>query len=153
MSWDFNKKSECNDIVNRWKITFQILDFKGKQFLNLLDSDNNIIEPLYIKGRSWLKFFGHFNSLCTRASRAIINHAPISKYRLRFFPREEFKCLCGLYPIESRHYILHEYQRFNKYWNFRKDLISYFVMFLESNLNALSFINATSLSVSSRTYN
>ena len=66
-------------------MTFQVSDFKGKQFLDLLDSNDNIIEPLYIKGRSWLKFFGHSNSLCARASRAITNHAPIGEYRLRFF--------------------------------------------------------------------
>ena len=32
-------------------MTFQASDFKGKQFLDLLDNDNNIIEPSYIKGR------------------------------------------------------------------------------------------------------
>ena len=96
-------------------MTFQALDFKEKQFLDLLDSDNNIIKPSYIKGRFWLKFFGHSNSLCTRASRAITNHAPIGEYKLRFFPREEFKCLYKLYPIKIRHHILYECQRFNKY--------------------------------------
>ena len=28
-SWDFNKKSECNDIFMRWKMTFQASDNKG----------------------------------------------------------------------------------------------------------------------------
>ena len=36
---------------------FQASDLKGKQFLNLLDGDNNIIEPSYIKGGSWLLMF------------------------------------------------------------------------------------------------
>ena len=98
-------------------MTFQVSDFKGKQFLNLLDGDDNIIEPSYIKGGAWLKYFGHLSSLCARASRAITNHASIGKYRLRFFPREEFRCPCGMYPIKSRCYILHEYRRFNEYWN------------------------------------
>ena len=31
-------------------MTFQTLDSKGKQFLNLLDDDSNDIEPSYIKG-------------------------------------------------------------------------------------------------------
>ena len=96
-------------------MTFQALDFKEKQFLNFLDSDDNIIELSYIKGRSWLKFFGYFNSLCARASRVITNHAPIGEYRLRFFPREEFKYLYGFYFIKTRYYILYEYKRFNKY--------------------------------------
>ena len=153
MSWNFSKKSECNDIVNRWKMTFQASDFKEKQFLDLFDSNNNIIELLYIKDGSWLKFFGYFNFLCTKASRAITNHTPIGEYRLRFFSSEEFKYLCGLYSIKTRCHILHEYQRFNKYWNSRKDSISYFVIFLESNPSVFSFINTTSLSVLSRTYN
>jgi len=66
-------------------MTFQVSDLKRKHFLDLLDSDNNIIKPSYIKGWFWLKFFSHSNSLCARALRAITNHTPISEYRLRFF--------------------------------------------------------------------
>jgi len=63
MSWDFGKKSKSDDILNTWKMTFQVSDLKGKQFLNLLDDDNNIIEPSYVKEGSWLKYFGYSNSL------------------------------------------------------------------------------------------
>ena len=63
-SWDFGKKSEGDDILNTWKMTFQASDLKGKQFLDLLDGDDNIIEPSYVKGGSWLKSFSHSNSLC-----------------------------------------------------------------------------------------
>ena len=49
-SWDYSSKIECNDILNTWKITFQALDGKGRQFLNLLDDNFNIIEPSYAKG-------------------------------------------------------------------------------------------------------
>jgi len=64
---------------------FQALDNKGCHFLELLDDDSNPIELSITKGGLWLKFFGHSNSLCTRASRAIVNHVPIDKYQLRFF--------------------------------------------------------------------
>ena len=101
-SWDFSKKIKCDDITNKWKMIFQASDFKGKQFLDLLDSDGNILKPSYIKDGSWLKFFGYSNSLCVRAVRAITNHTPIGKYRLRFFPKEEFSCSCGFYSIETR---------------------------------------------------
>ena len=74
---------------------FQASNFKGNQFLDLLDDDNNTIELSYVKGGPWLKIFGYLNSLCTHATRAITNHAPIGKYQLRFFPREEFKYPCG----------------------------------------------------------
>ena len=115
ISWDFSKKSKSNTILELWKMMFQASNLKENQFLDLLDEDNNIIEPTYVKGGSWLKIFGHSNSLCACATRAIINHALIDEYRLRFFPRKEFKYLCGVYPIESKYYILHECGRFNSY--------------------------------------
>ena len=139
MSWDFSKKSESDNILKVWKMMFQASDLKGNQFLDLLNDNNNIIELLYIKGGLWLKTFSHSNLLCACTTRAIINHAPIGKYRLRFFPREEFKCLCGLYLIKSRHHILHECGRFNGYWNLRRDSLSHFVMFLVINLSAFTF--------------
>ena len=83
-------------------MTFQVQDLKGCQFLNLCNDDNNPLELLYAKGGTQPKYFGHSNSLCARVIRAITNHAPIGEYRVRFFPREDFSCLCGRYPIESR---------------------------------------------------
>ena len=73
--------------------------------------------------------------------RAIMNYTPIGKYRLRFFPREEFKYLCRLYPIKSKYHILYKYRRFNRYWNPRWDSLNYFVMFLEANPKAFTFID------------
>jgi len=87
----------------------------------------------------WLKCFGHSNLLCARALRAIVNHAPIGDYCLRFFPREEFKCSCGLYTIETRQDILHECRRYNNYWNPRRDSIAHFTLFLEFNGNDFLF--------------
>jgi len=81
---------------------FQAADSKERYFLDLLDDNLNPIELLSTKGGPWLQYFGHSNMLCTHASWAITNHAPIGKYQLRFFSREEFECLCGNYPIETR---------------------------------------------------
>ena len=118
---------------------FQASDLKEKQFLDLLNNNDNIIELSYVKRGSWLKVFGHSNSLCTHISRAITNYAPIGEYILRFFPREEFKYLCKLYPIESRYYILYKCSRFNRYWTLRRDSLGHFVMFLEANLSTFTF--------------
>jgi len=123
-------------------MTFQASNLKGNQFLDLVDDDNNIIEPTYVKGGSWLKVFGHSNSLCACATRVITNHAPIGKFRLRFFSREEFKCPYNQYPIETRCHILHEYGRFNGYWNPRRDSLSHFIMFLVFNPSIFSFSNS-----------
>ena len=138
-SWDFSKKNKSDDIIKAWKMMFQASDLKGSHFLDLLDNDNKIIELTYAKDGSWLKLIGHLNSLCACATRAITNHAPIGEYRLRFFLREEFRCPCSHYLIESRQHILHECVRFNGYWNPRRDSYSHFVMFLELNPNAFSF--------------
>ena len=134
-------------------MTFQASDLKGRQFLNLLDEDFNIIKPCYTKGGPWLKLFGRSNSLCACATRAIINHTQIGEYRLRFFPRKKFKCLCRLYSIESRWHILHECRRFNRYWNPRQDSLNHFVMFLEANPNAFAFNDNSFSTVMSRSYN
>ena len=50
--WDFSKKSECDNIIKNWKMTFQVLDLKGHYFLDLVDNDNNPIELSYTNGGS-----------------------------------------------------------------------------------------------------
>ena len=81
-------------------MSFQVLYLKGYQFFKLVDNDNNPIKPSYMNSRLWLKHFSYSNSLCAKATRAIINHVSIGEYRLKFFLREEFKCLCSLYPVK-----------------------------------------------------
>ena len=122
-------------------MTFQASDRKGNNFLNLLDDNLNEIEPSCARGGLWLQAFGHSNLLCTQATRAITNHAPIGEYRLRFFPNMEFKCPCNNYPIEMRRHVLHECHQFNGYWNPRRDTLKHFVMFLTFNLLTFTFID------------
>jgi len=78
--WDFSRKNECDNILKRWKMTFQVLDDKGEKFLELLDEDLNLIELLIANCGPWLKQFGHSNLLCARATRAIVNHMLIGEY-------------------------------------------------------------------------
>ena len=139
ISWDFCKKTDCDESTNLWKMTFQVSDRKGHHFLDLLDDELNDIKPSYVKGGLWLQSFGHSNLLCAHATRAITNHTPIGEYRLWFFLRMDFLCLCNNYPIESRRHILYECCRFNGYWNPRRDTLNYFVMFLIANPNAFTF--------------
>ena len=141
ISWDFCKKADSNNCINLWKMTFQVSDGKNKQFYDLVDNNLEIIKPFYTKGGPWLQLFGHSNLLCARATRVITNHAPIGKYCLQFFPKEDFKCFCGDYPIETRRHILHECMRHNGYWNPRRDTLSHFVMFLSANPKAFAFID------------
>jgi len=123
-------------------MTFQASDGKDRNFLDLIDDNYKIIKPSYIKGGPWLQAFGLSNLLCAHTTRAITNHALIGEYCLRFFPNEEFKCPCGLYPIKTRKHILHEYTRYNGYWNPRRDSLSHFIMFLSANPKAFTFNNS-----------
>ena len=135
----FVKRGNAILSSQQWRISFQVADLKRRNFLELLDNNLNPIEPLNIKGSPWLQQFGHSNLLCARATRAIVNHVLISKYCLRFFPREDFSCLCSIYLIETRRHILHKCKRFNKYWNPRRDTIAHFALFLQFNPSAFSF--------------
>jgi len=96
--WDFNKKEECDNIIKEWCMTFKSLDLKRRNFLHLLNNNLSEIKLSYTKGGPWPEHIGFSNLLCARATQAITNHVP----------REEFKCLCRLYPIKSKHHILHE---------------------------------------------
>jgi len=120
-------------------MTFQALDDKGHNFLKLLDNKNNLLEPTYSKGRIWLKYFGHWNLLYIRVTKAIINHTLISKYQLIFFSHEDFKCPYSTYSIEVRCHILYECKRYNNYWNLRRDTIGHFILFLMYNSNTFLF--------------
>ena len=138
-SWDFCKKSECNCILSQWRMIFQVSDSKGRNFLDLLDDNLNPIEPSSSKGSLWLSQFDHSNLLCTQASRAITNCAPIGEFQLKFFSRERFDCPCSFYPIKTRCYILHECHRFNNYWNPRRNTLAHFVLFLQFNPSTFLF--------------
>ena len=153
MSWDYSKKTKCDNILNIWKMTFQVSNGKKNQFLDLLDNNYCFIELFYVKGGPWLQLFRHSNLLCACTSRTITSYASIGEYRLRFFPREEFKCLYSVYPIESRRHILHNCTRFNGYWNLRRNSLSHFVMFLKTNSNAFAFLDNSFTTSVSRPYN
>ena len=120
-------------------MTFQTLDKKGNHFLKLLDNENKLLELIYSKNRTWLKYFEHSNLLCMRAIRVIVNHTLIGKYRLRFFSQKNFKYSYSNYLIKTRHHIFYNYKRYNKYWNQRKNTISHFTLFLEFNSSAFLF--------------
>ena len=49
ISWEFCKKSNSDELIKLWKMTFQASEGKGKNFLNLLDNDLNVVEPSYTK--------------------------------------------------------------------------------------------------------
>ena len=70
---------------------FQTLYDKERYFLDLLDNDLYLIELLYAKGGSWVKYFRHLNLLCARAIRAIVNHTPIGGISSLLFPQQRLQ--------------------------------------------------------------
>ena len=116
-SWEVSKKSECNNIVQKWQSYFQAFDYKRKQFLDLNNNNGLPICPTYSKDRAWLKHFGLSNLLCTHITRLITNYAPIGEYRLQFFSNKSFACHYSNSPIEMRTHILYGCVCYRKSWN------------------------------------
>jgi len=50
LSWNYCKKWDSDSILSQWRIFFQASEFKGKNFLELLDNDLNLIKLLANKG-------------------------------------------------------------------------------------------------------
>ena len=44
-SWDFCKECNNESVLSSWKMSFQASDYKGRQFLELLDSNLNPLKP------------------------------------------------------------------------------------------------------------
>jgi len=87
----------------------------------------------------WLKYFGLSTLVCVHAIRMITNYAPIGEYRLGFFPKESFVCLCGNDPIETKRHIMFDYVRYKKSWNYKRKSLKDVLMFLEFNSNTFCF--------------
>ena len=135
--WDFSKKKECNLILQEWQMTFQVSDYKGNHFLDLLNNDYLLTKLTYLKDSLWLKLINHFNSLCTRVTRAITNHISIGEYCL--FPKKNFSCQCRVYPIKLRQHILYKCRRYNNYWSSNSNSLLHFVTSLKFNPEVFFF--------------
>ena len=44
-------------------MTFQALDYKENNILNLTDDNKSYTKPTYIKSSIWIKYFEHSNTL------------------------------------------------------------------------------------------
>ena len=83
----------------RWFIHAEVHNNSGKRleewgwhFLATKKDKQNEACPAY-KGGTWLSLFGHSITLYVRATRAILNHAPIGEYREIFHPQEPTACV------------------------------------------------------------
>jgi len=98
--------------LDTWRTAFNHPTVQGHHFLTLRGKNRKPLQPSYSKGGSWLTHIGQLVTLCARATRAILNHAPIEKYRQRFFPAEYTQCPCSHCQVETRQHIFANCSRF-----------------------------------------
>ena len=84
-----------------WRTAFNRPTVQGRHFPTLRGKNHKPLQPSYSKGGSWLTHIGQLVTLCARATRAILNHAPIGEYRQCFFPAECTQCPCGHCQVET----------------------------------------------------
>ena len=87
-SIDFLHSKSVISCLDTWRTLFNRPTVQGRHFLPLRDRNRRFLQPSYSKGGSWLPHIGQSVTLCARATRAILNHAPIGEYRQCFFPAE-----------------------------------------------------------------
>ena len=88
--------------LDAWRSSFSHPSSQGCHFLSLKGGNRKPLQPSYTKGGSWLPFIAESVTLCARATRAILNHAPIGEFRQRFFPAECTQCPCDHCQVETR---------------------------------------------------
>ena len=101
--------TSCLDV---WRFSFSHPSSQGRHFLFLKGGNRKSLQPSYTKGGSWLPFIAESVILCARATRAILNHAPIREFRQHFFPAECTQCLCSHCQVKIRRHILADCSRF-----------------------------------------
>jgi len=137
-SLDALRDKSSKACTDQWITTFNHGHNKGHQFLQLRINKKKRIQPSSIKGGGWLNHIGSSVSLCARATRAILNHAPIGEYRKRFFPRSNLACPCGHNRVETRAHIPNDCSRFT-YKSDDRMVIKHFVLFLTDNSGAFAW--------------
>ena len=126
--------------LDTWRTTFNHPTVQGHHFLTLRGKNCKPLQPSYSKDGSWLTHIGQLVILCARATRAILNHAPIGEYRQCFFPAECTQCLCGHCQVETCQHIFVNCSRFAHSLLIDPSLsIEDFVNFLKEHPSAFAF--------------
>ena len=108
-----------------------------------IDNFYSLATPRVVVGfltGSWLSHFGQSVTLCARATRAILNYAPIEEYRQCFFPAECTQCPCSYCQVKTRWHIFANCSRFaHSPLTDPSLLVKDFVDFLKEHPNAFAF--------------
>lgn len=93
---------------------FQASEYKGKNFLNLNNNDDQLVWLTYTKDSTWPKHFRSLNSMCACVIILVTNHISIDEYRLRFFSKKSIIYLYTEYSIKIRRHILYKCLQYKK---------------------------------------
>ena len=99
-SIDFLHSKSVISCLDTWRTLFNHPTIQGRHFLPFKDRNRQFLQLSHSKDSSWLSYIGQSVTLYTRATRAILNYAPIEEYRQRFFPAECTQYPCGYCQVE-----------------------------------------------------
>jgi len=125
----------CTD---QWIATFNHRHSKGHNSYSLESTKRSVSNHPLLKEGGWLNHIGSSVSLCARATRAILNHAPIGEFRKGFFPQSNHACPCSHRRVKTRAHILNDCSRFI-YKNSDRMVIKHFVLFLTDSPGAFAW--------------
>jgi len=106
--------------------------YRGSQFLDIYDNNDNLVTPTYTKEESWLTIIGISNSIYAYAICFITNYTSIDKYKARFYPNKNTSCLYSGTQLKMCHYILYQCSLYKGY-NYMEYILSKTIDFLQSN--------------------
>ena len=139
-SYDALSQENSKKRLEEWITDFSRGDTRDRHFLATKKDKQNEACPTYTKGGTWLSLLGHSITLCARATRAILNHAPIGEYRAQFHPQEPAACPCGEVDLKTRAHILTDCPRFTKdRVTLPHPCLGDLIKFLTSNPTAFAF--------------
>ncbi|KAJ3518886.1 hypothetical protein NMY22_g13456 [Coprinellus aureogranulatus] len=103
-SLDSVHKDAADSALDRWTTMSRDPDYRGHQFLVLRHPKGKPLPPVYANGGAYLCHVNGDPKMCARFCHAILNHAPIGEYYVRFNIPEDPECECGC-PIQTRRHI------------------------------------------------
>jgi hypothetical protein len=111
---NFCREKSSAQNLDCWDNMFNDPKYRGSNFLHLWGKEGKMPQPSSYKGGKWLQAFGSDVRLCARASRAILDHAPIGAYCQRFHMGDHnYWCHCRedtqlgvMGTLETRCYVI-----------------------------------------------
>src|SRR5882672_1599200 len=131
------RKWAVSHMLDEWTRLFFDGDYIGNNVLHL-SARGKPLAPSHLDKGPWLSQVGVDNPLCARFMRAVLGHAPIGSYRVRFRKATSGLCSCGL--LETVDHVIHRCPKYRRHRDPRRRLEAViFLKFLRQNPSAFAF--------------